>query len=105
MSTVVLAPELPRAPVNGNKYPANAAARFCRTNRLCFRPRLTTFVHRHFSRNGDSDEEASPSALRHGAPGVTFPFCPQSISRLVVDRPLLVFALEGLYTRRRSLME
>ncbi len=106
MSTVVLAPELPRAPVNGNKLSSQMPRSRLLSNQfacafvlvltdLCaiaISLELAILMRRHLLPHFGTALQAS-----------TFPFVHYLFLGWLWIVPLLVFALEGLYTRRRSL--
>ena len=106
MSTVVMAPEVPHAPVNGNKLygPEPRSGIFSRQlicvfvlvladlGAMAISLDLAILTRKHLLPHFDTDLRPS-----------TFPFFHYLFLGWLWVVPLLVFALEGLYTRRRSL--
>jgi hypothetical protein len=106
MSTVVMAPEVPHAPVNGNKLssPERRSGIFSR-QLIC----LFVLVLADLCAIAISLELAIlmrryllPHFNKYLQPS-TFPFVHYLFLGWLWLVPLLVFAVEGLYTRRRSL--
>ena len=106
MSTVVMAPELPRAPVNGNRLSGQKPrSRFFSSQLTCafvlvltdlcaiaISLQLAILIRKYLLPHFDTSLQAS-----------TFPFMHYLFLGWLWLAPLLVFAVEGLYTRRRSL--
>lgn len=106
MSTVLMAPELPHAPVNGNGLPGQKLrSRLLSTQLICVAVLVLTdlcaiaislelaiFMRKYLLPHLDSNLSLS-----------TFPFAHYLFLGWLWVVPLLVFGVEGLYTRRRSL--
>ena len=106
MSTVLIAPERPHAPMNGNKSRGQMLrSRVLSTQLICVTVLVLTdlcaiaisldlaiFMRKHLLPHFDTNLPVS-----------TFPFAHYLFLGWLWVVPLLVFAVEGLYTRRRSL--